>query len=63
MKLSCDGQLVRGACIDEETKGVLSEPAKIEGTFENGSILFYKTYPQHKVAEIWREADRVCASV
>lgn len=45
MKLFFDGEFIKGTCIDEETNGIFSEPAKIEGTFENNTILYYKSYP------------------
>jgi len=40
-----DEQLVRGSCIDAETEHILTGKSKIEGTFENGLLVFYKTYP------------------
>ena len=45
LELLSEGELISGTCIDEETKELYPKPARIEGTFENGSILFYKTYP------------------
>jgi hypothetical protein len=45
MELFYDGDLVTGTCIDEETKDLFSKPAKITGTFENNTILFFKSYP------------------
>lgn len=48
MDLFFDGEVVRGTCIDEETKGLFKDPSKIEGTFENDAILFYKSYPDAK---------------
>ena len=44
IELFLNGDLITGTCIDEETKDIFSEPAKIEGTFENGTILFYLTH-------------------
>ncbi len=40
-----DDDLIRGTCIDDETKNLFKTPATIEGTFENNTIVFYKTYP------------------
>lgn len=48
MDLFSDGEVVRGTCIDEETKELFSKPAKIEGTFKHDTILFYKSYPEAK---------------
>ena len=45
MELHLDGELIRGVCIDEETREIFSEPSKIEGTFENGTLMFYLRYP------------------
>ena len=48
MELVYDGQIIRGTCIDDETKELFREPSKIEGTFENDAVLFYKSYPKVK---------------
>jgi hypothetical protein len=49
MTLMYDNGIVRGFSIDEEAKEVFSEPAKIEGSFENGVIAFYLTYHKDSI--------------
>ena len=40
-----EDSLVKGTCIDEETRHLFKTPSLIAGTFENGTLIFYKTYP------------------
>ena len=40
-----DDELVRGFCIDDETKQIFKDPVPIEGSFAEGVLRFYKSYP------------------
>ena len=48
LELVSDGELITGTCTDDETKDLFLEPSKIEGSFENDVVLFYKSYPTAK---------------
>lgn len=45
MFLEEEDGLIRGSCSDSETRHIFNTPATIEGSFEHGAIVFYKTYP------------------
>lgn len=50
MILSYDDGIVRGASIDDEAREIFKEPAKIEGSFENGVLELYLTYQKDSIA-------------
>lgn len=45
LEISEHDDIIKGTCIDDETKNLFKTPASIEGTFEDNTIVFYKTYP------------------
>jgi len=45
IEITEDEEIVRGFCIDDETREIFEDPVPIEGTFEDGTLTFYKSYP------------------
>ena len=56
MTLYYDGNLVRGTSMDDEAKEIFREPARIEGSFDNGVLIFYLTYAKESVIGVKRNA-------
>ena len=56
MTLFFDGNIVRGTSLDDEAKEIFREPAKIEGSFENGVLVFYLTYQKQSIIGVKKNA-------
>jgi hypothetical protein len=45
IEMTLEAGVLKGVCIDEETKGYFDKPTLIEGTIKDNDILFRKKYP------------------
>ena len=45
IEMTIDAGVLKGVCVDEETKGHFEKPTHIEGTLEGNNIIFRKKYP------------------